>query len=321
MGKPKSFKPMNILIISYSRYEGLKRLLDSVLHFDSEANIFVSIDGAGNNKILEIQNQMRELLDSHLGLGSRLQYQFLEENNGVAAGVIKAIDWFFAQVESGIILEDDLVVADGFFHYCTQSLSDFEHEVDVWMISGSQIFESLDFHGHLQFANYPMIWGWATWRSKWQEMRELLLRPKQIALKNIFNQRYLFWAVGANRALTGLVDTWDTPLAFEFFNNRKLCVIPPVNLVSNVGDDDFAAHTKNSGFPLFVPLQDFKGYQLGDMNQIYSRSKDYNSILETNLFRIRARHIFIPYYSFLLDRFHYPEKNRKIKLADRLAEN
>jgi hypothetical protein len=245
----------------------------------------------------------------------------LEENNGVAAGVIKAIDWFFTQVDSGIILEDDLVVADGFFKYCTDALSKFEHEIDVWMISGSQIFESYDFHNQLQLANYPMIWGWATWRGKWQEMRESLITPKKIGLKNIFNHRYLFWAVGANRALSGLVDTWDTPLAFEFFKRQKLCVISPVNLVSNIGDDEVAIHTKTSGFPLFVPLQDFNGYGIEDMNQCRNLPKSYNLILEKNLFRIRLRHIFIPYYSFLLDRFLYPAKYRKSKLVERLAGN
>jgi len=312
---------MNILIISYSRYEGLKRLLESVLRFDSEANIFVSIDGAQNSRILEVQSHMRELLNSHLSLGCRLNYQFLEKNNGVAAGVIKAVDWFFAQVESGIILEDDLVVADGFFNYCTQALFDFEHEVDVWMISGSQIFESCDFQNQIQFANYPMIWGWSTWKSKWLVMRESLIKPKPISLKNIFDHRYLFWAVGANRALSGLVDTWDTPLAFEFYDKRKLCVIPPINLVSNIGDDDVAIHTKNSGFPLFVPIQNFNGYRLDCLCQINDGSDNYNSILETKLFKIRWRHIFIPYYSFLLDRFFYPVRNRKIRLAERLAEN
>ncbi len=312
---------MNILIISYSRYDGLKRLLESVLRFDSEANIFVSIDGARNSNILQVQSQMRELLNSHLNLGCRIHFQFLEKNNGVAAGVIKAVDWFFSQVDSGIILEDDLVVADGFFNYCTQALSDFEHEVDIWMISGSQIFESNDFQNQIQFANYPMIWGWATWKSKWHVMRQSLVRPKPISLRNIFNQRYLFWAVGANRALSGLVDTWDTPLAFEFYDRRKLCVIPPINLVSNIGDDADAVHTKNSGFPLFVPLQDFNGYQVENLDQNNYGSEIYNSMLEAKLFKISWRHIFIPYYSFLLDRYFYPVKNRKIRLAERLAEN
>jgi hypothetical protein len=312
---------MNVLIIAYSRYDGLKRIMESVLRFDSKANIFVSVDGGRNNHILSLQSQMKELMNSHLAHGDRIHYQFLEENNGVAAGVIKAIDWFFTQVESGIILEDDLVVADGFFNYCTKALSEFEHETDVWMISGSQIFDSYDFHNQLQVANYPMIWGWATWRGKWQEMRESLITPKEIGFKNILNRRYLFWAVGANRALSGLVDTWDTPLAFEFFRKQKLCVIPPVNLVSNVGDDEVAVHTKNAGFPLFVRLQDFNGYEIEDINQSRDIRKSYNLILEKRLFKIRLRHIFIPYYSCLLDRFIYPVKNRKNKLAERLAEN
>jgi len=106
---------MNILIIAYSRYDGLKRLIECALHFDSHANIFVSMDGAKSDQILSLQGQMKDLIYSHLGLGAQIHYQFLEENNGVAAGVIKAIDWFFTQVDSGIILEDDLVVADGFF--------------------------------------------------------------------------------------------------------------------------------------------------------------------------------------------------------------
>jgi hypothetical protein len=48
-----------------------------------------------------------------------------------------ALDWFFRECESGIVLEDDTVPASSFFPYCAELLDRYRHDDDVWMVSGS----------------------------------------------------------------------------------------------------------------------------------------------------------------------------------------
>ena len=309
---------MNILLITHSRVAGVMRLIESVLKSDSTAQIYISIDGYKSEKVKQSQIEMKKYFDDYVSNGVAIKYRFLEINYGVGPGVLNAIDWFFSEVKDGIILEDDLLVSDDFFTYCNQMLEVFKSDDQVWMISGSQLLGSMTSPSELNFTNYPMIWGWATWRQKWIEMRKFVIENKPIRFSKLLDRRYLYWAIGANRALNGLVDTWDTPLAFEFLTRGKICVIPPMNLVSNVGDDSSAAHTAGSGFPLHVPIGFYEGVKRFHFENRDSKIRVYNSRLESELFRIRFHHLLIPYYSRVVDRFKFPKEKRNIKLVDRL---
>ena len=310
---------MNILLITHSRVVGVVRLIESILDSNPDSHIYISIDGAQNDFVKRNQLEMKRYFDMCISRGVRLHYRFLEINYGVGAGVINAVDWFYNQVEFGVVLEDDLIVSNDFFAFCSQALEIFKNDEEVWMISGSQILGSRYSADELNFANYPMIWGWATWRDKWLEMRKYLVQVKKIPVAKLFDRKYLFWAIGANRALNGLVDTWDTPLAFEFITREKICVISPTNLVTNVGDDNSAAHTQGPGFPLYIPIGIYQGFAVAYPENRKTRISAYNAELERILFKIRFHHLFIPYYSRVLDRISFPRESRTVRLIDRLS--
>jgi hypothetical protein len=140
---------------------------------------------------------------------------------------------------------------------------------------------------------------------------------KTIQIKNLLNRRYLFWATGGNRALTGKVDTWDTQLAFEFMVQEKLCLLPPVNLISNIGNDEVASHTKNTNFSMNLKIGSLEtnSYSINkpDKTSLFK----YNTLLEKKVFKIKWHHLFLPYYSFLFDFIYFPESNRRLNLNSR----
>ena len=198
-----------------------------------------------------------------------------------------------------------------------QALKKYKDDPSVWMISGTQIFPNSNQPAEVVWTNYPMIWGWAGWADKWELMRKSLLARKKIRLHKLLDSHYLYWAVGANRALSGKVDTWDTPLAFEFIKQEKLCLLPPVNLVSNTGNDIVSTNTKlvNNTMNLEIKNLGINCVLMDKPNQLFV--KKYNSLLEKNVFKIKKRHILLPYYSFVFDFIRFPRQKRRQPLNER----
>jgi hypothetical protein len=307
------------LIIAYSRPDGVAEVLETLVSYGFE-DIYISIDGPKNNHDTINQDEIVRNANKYLESNTRIHIARQNKNLGAAGGVLTAVEWFFANEEMGIIIEDDLRFNIDFCKFAEMSLIKYKNDPKVWMISGTQHFPNALVKDQVSWSSYPMIWGWAGWADKWKIMRDALLQRKKIEMKHRINKRYLFWSVGANRALSGKVDAWDIPLAFEFQKQKSLCVLPPVNLVSNIGNDDVATNTfdkdkslnlKVENLPIFVNFTD-------QPNSI--DLQNYNLLLEKNIFKIKFRHIFLPYYSFLFDFIRFPESKRKLPLSQRLAK-
>lgn len=306
------------LIIAYSRPGGVRTLLES-MEVANVSKVYIAIDGPRDETDTRNRKLILKIVEEYSQKGSmNIQVLARELNLGVGAGVISAIDWFFENEESGIILEDDLVPSRSFFEYSSMCLSQFDWDPEVWVISGTQVFPNRNQPSISTWSHYPMIWGWAGWASKWKLMRTSLLRHKSFKPLLSLSARFHFWRVGANRTLLGKVDTWDIPLAFEFYYQRKLCLLPPVNLISNVGNDSIAAHTGEAGFPLNQPSFEIDLPFVVDSISRDQTSKSYDLKLEAELFKISSKHVLLPIWSTLLDFHRFPKEKRKSPLSHRL---
>jgi hypothetical protein len=297
-----------VLIIAYSRPNGVEQLIEESIKNDV-TSFYVSIDGpkpgASNTRQLEILEVVNKYRSNPL-----LRFELLvhPHNLGVGVAVIRALDWFFSCEEVGHVLEDDLILNSGFFDFSRKALSIFEEIDHVRIISGTQLRNDLNDTQVNYSTNYPMIWGWSTWRSAWLEMREGLLSRKKFSFTGKGSTRINYWATGANRVLDGKVDTWDTPLAAEFNLRKWQCIMPPVNLICNAGDDSMASHTSKGTIGLnreVMPLPQNIDFAVLPTSE---ETGDYNVFLEQEVFKIRFKHYFLPLFVILADRITYREK-------------
>ena len=285
---------VSCLVIAFSRLEGVERLLNSINPSELET-LYIAIDGPTSDEIRGTQAQIVNLVDSYCTTNSiRLVVWQRDKNLGVAAAIISAIDWFFACEDFGIVLEDDLIVGEDFVSFVLENKHYLEND-QVLLISGDQF----DQHGELavsgNWTNYPLIWGWATSRKKWKEMRHGIVYAKPRLYRKPINKVENFWRVGTLRVRAREIDTWDIPLVYFMLQNRKLCLTPKKNLISNLGNDQFASHTEVDAFPLNLPIQ-----RLGSSVTVIAPTGDgirtYNSFLEKNVFQVRTRHAFLYIY-------------------------
>lgn len=176
---------------------------------------------------------------------------FSDENLGCGKRVSSGLEWVFQTVEEAVILEDDCLPEQSFFRFCEELLEKYRTDDRVMMISGDNLQRGAGrIRDSYYFSRYPHIWGWASWRRSWQRYEvEMKLWPQvrdEGGLQRLFPKRRLarYWQEIFDMVYRGEIDTWDYQFAFSCLIHGGLCIMPAVNLVSNIGFGADATHTK-----------------------------------------------------------------------------
>src|SRR5690606_2095118 len=99
------------------------------------------------------------------------------------------------------------------------------------------------------FTRHSFIWGWATWKNRWNKMDiEVLGLSEYIESKHVKNICYdeyfkQYWLNQFKMAIDGKVDSWDLPWLFTGWKTESMTICPKRNLVSNIGFRTDATHT------------------------------------------------------------------------------
>lgn len=239
-----------VLIVGFLRKNQIEKLV-RVAYKEGVKEIYISLDGPRSSKDdakqIDIIKMICELRQE---FPIKIDARRLNQNIGAGAAVISAIDWFFSQENQGIVLEDDLSPDPSFFSEATAFLSRTDVDERVLMFSGTNIFEGDT--GVIEILRYPVVWGWATSRAKWMALRSLIFSPTSELSMSKLNFDYFYWLVGKRRALKGQTQVWDVPLAGAMLSQDYYCALSPTNLITNIGDDNFASNTKENGWPLYL---------------------------------------------------------------------
>jgi hypothetical protein len=167
--------------------------------------------------------------------------------------VSNAITWFFEQVSAGIILEDDCLPSLSFFPFCAELLQKYAENEELAYISGNCRFSPAELAcspASYHFLRTAGIWGWATWRRAWKnfdyEMHDFEANLPAVRAWFSVGEAEAWEARFREVYRQNRQDIWDYPWHYSVFKQRKLCIVPHVNLVQNVGFDAEATHTKNN---------------------------------------------------------------------------
>ena len=306
-----------VLIIGYSRVESIQIQIEKLLKYKTE-KIYLSLDFSENPVV---QRKQYELLQycarKNMESKTSIVVWQRKRNHGVAIGVLSAIEWFFAVNEYGIIVEDDLVFDENFLEFCSVALEQYRSCEEVLLISGNR-YDGQPTKLEVVGTNYPQIWGWATWRSKWKEMFKMILNDTSLNPIMMKERNRSYFYSGALRARLGFVDTWDTPLAYEMLIQGKICILPPKNLVSNDGIDQYAVHTRQNSFPMNFPISKLDHLVFPELGKIKDSCENTNKYLEKNVFQVKNRHLLSPLKLWMLIAAHKMLGKKAKSLKSRL---
>jgi hypothetical protein len=313
-------KGLACLIVGYLRANELISLTNFAMRSGIQS-IYIAIDGPKSEKESKIQlNLIQKIRDLKLSDDQRISIRNSKENHGAAVSIISAIDWVSLNEDKFLILEDDLVPGEDLIPFISEMLSKYQEDDDVLFISGNRFFQIENPTFNEISIKIPLIWGWGTNRKKWSLMKQGILDSIcNRHLPSISSSKLLaFLRTGAARSGSGQIDAWDLPLAYWMVKNKKHCVLPPVNLITNIGSDSHALHTKLSTWPLFVPTKRIGKLEI--LEDIYADNVDRREerLIEEKLFGVRFHHIFSSLYYPLVDLILRREAKFSQSLGNRL---
>ena len=242
-----------ILFIIFNRPDTAEKVFNEIKKIKPK-KLFVSADGPRENKPGEKEKCLatRKIIDQ-VDWECEVYKKYSDVNLGCKLGVSSGIDWFFKNVEQGIILEDDCLPAQSFFKFCEELLEKYKNNEKIMMISGDNFQNGRQRgDGSYYFSKFSHIWGWATWRRAWEHysvnMEGYPKFKQDKKINAIWSKEYIrkYWLDTFDQAYENKIDTWDYQWAFSIWKMDGLCVIPNYNLISNIGFRDDATHTKSA---------------------------------------------------------------------------
>ena len=244
-----------VLFLVYNRFETSNKVFDSIKAY-KPLKLYLAADGPKNHLDYEKCKAVRDSIIQKIDWNCDVKFLFREVNLGCKKAVITAIDWFFENEEEGIILEDDCLPNTTFFQFCEQMLDEFKGNRDVMHISGCNFFDQSIKFKNIFFSKFCFVWGWATWRESWKSYDHNLGfidadNPRGFFQKysnNDFNQLF-YWEQLYSKLIKNSIDTWDYQWMFSIWNQNGLCIVPPKNLIKNIGFSESALHTQNLNSP------------------------------------------------------------------------
>ena len=258
-----------VLFLVFNRPD-ITKLVFEAIRKAKPPRLYVAADGPRADKFGDEKKvaQVRRIA-TDVDWDCEVKTLFREKNLGCGVAVSSAIDWFFEDVEEGIILEDDCLPSQSFFWYCEELLEHYRDDARVMVVSGDNWqFGRRRTDYSYYFSRYSHIWGWASWRRAWwyydKDMKNWPFIRDNGYLSDILQDKKAakYWTQIFEKIYRGSIDTWDYQWTFTCWTQNGLTILPNVNLVSNIGFGENATHTpgysrlsKITAFELSFPLK------------------------------------------------------------------
>ena len=251
------YSDLPALLIAYNRPEKTERALEGIWS-SGIRKLYVSIDGPkDDHRDKSSTDQVLKVIEENATRFESLTVQVGKENLGCKRGCLWALNWYFSQVEFGIVVEDDVEISPSFVEFVS-AVSGSKDDT-IWHVNGWSLFDVKNSEGEFLSTNYGHVWGWATWAKKWEKIKV----EKSEIRENLIDNPYLFsiW-----NSLDESTDTWDYFWLLSIEAHRGKIISPNERLTKNFGFDSQATHKrlkswKQDRLPIKVELRAGSKYE------------------------------------------------------------
>lgn len=243
-----------ILLMTYRRVVSTLSILQLLKNFNQK-KIYIFQDGLKSDHHKVEYLETKKVIKKFIKSNKNINFKFItpKKNLSQKFNLPYALSTVFRKNETAIILEDDCIPSKDFFRFCNLLLLKYKNDNRISQISGNNFLNFKKFRRRNDdsyfFSKFTSSWGWATWKSRWNCYdSEIKIWPKVNKEKwlndILLNKKSIeFWTKAFNRRYNLLDDDWDRAWTFINFINNRLNIFPNKNLISNIGNDNFALHS------------------------------------------------------------------------------
>ena len=233
-----------VLFETFARPDYARQAFDAIKRVKPKTLYFYS-NKARNDRPDEIQrNETVRAFIKEIDWDCDLHTFFRNEYVDVFTSLWGSLNWFFDNVEEGIVLEEDCVAAPAFFDFCEKLLNRYRKETKVRLISGDNFTPEFNPKGYdYFFSHMTHIYGWASWRNRWENLDKTMDQWSSVKKQNVREYYphvmerlyYRYILARTYKEKNENLRSWDTMTVYNMIKNHEVSIVPKYNLVKDVG--------------------------------------------------------------------------------------
>ncbi len=224
-----------VLFLVFNRLEYAKESFAQIQNAKPK-KIYIASDGPRGNVVEEDKTvqAVRDYILKNINWKCQIKTLFREKNLGCEIAISEAITWFFQHEEMGIILEDDAVVSQSFFSFCSIILKKYKAN-NIIMAIGSLNYLDIQLRESYFFSELLILsGGWATWKRAWSEFSYNIEKQEKLD-KKVYKRFSKFLVNYFYKYNFQYVDSWDTSWGYAYHRSLGLSITPTRNMLTNIG--------------------------------------------------------------------------------------
>lgn len=250
-----------VLLTIFNRPAKTRAVIENLRQIKPK-QLFVSADGPRPDQPQDVEKcRLARQEVTSVDWKCDIKTRFLDDNMGCDPAVSSAIDWFFKNVDCGIILEDDCIIHPDFFAFCGELFVRYSEDERLMQISSLSPYAPREHPYDYHFSGvFRCGGGWATWRRAWRHYTSDMNRygsEEALAILNIYYRDHAKFLQQYRKFLEfrkGLFNNWDFQWNMACYAQNGLGIVPEKNLMQNIGFDEESTHTRQMN-PVFDNLQ------------------------------------------------------------------
>jgi len=243
-----------VVILMYKR-DSVVQVVSAVSAYAPNV-LYLIADGPRNERDEQLCSAARAAALSAVSWPCQCHTIFRDKNLGCRRGIPEGLTTVFNSHPHAIILEDDTIPAEDFFHFAEDMLIRYAQNESVKLISGTNyLSDEMKTETSYVFSGYAETCGYATWKRAWTEYdADVTDWPQQkfghhIPPAWVSRPQRRFWkrAFSSLYEKTTWFDSYDFQWLYAVWKHGGVTIVPKENLITNTGNDFAATHTSTRG--------------------------------------------------------------------------
>ena len=245
-----------VLFLIFNRLDTTKQVFEEIRKAKPK-KLFIAADGPRDKKEKQKTDAVRKYVLDNIDWECSVKKLFRGENFGCKKQTIEAINWFFQNVEQGIILEDDVSPSQDLFRFHEELLEKYKNEDRVKAICGVNFFgEYKTGYSYLFSRIFFSSWGFSTWRRAWNynsdKVKQKIGPRDRISPYRIHD---IILKKKLKDSFSGKISSWAYLFNAQNIIEKSLIIVPSKNLAKSIGFTEDSTHKTNKIDQRFLEVE------------------------------------------------------------------